>query len=72
MFPGVLKGRLDLTYEASPDRLKKYRALKITKLGPELAGNYTCDLSNLYNEDSQTKQMLILGKSNEKNNLLNL
>lgn len=68
---GVLKGRLDLTYEASPDRLKKHRALKITKLGPELAGNYTCDLSNLYNEDSQTKQMLIFGKSINKK-ILNL
>ncbi|XP_050293207.1 uncharacterized protein LOC126733836 [Anthonomus grandis grandis] len=56
---GILKGRLDLSYKASTDRLKMYRALKIEKLGPELEGNYTCTVSTFLSEDSKSGGMLV-------------
>ncbi|KAL1506120.1 hypothetical protein ABEB36_005544 [Hypothenemus hampei] len=55
----ILKGRLDLSYRASEDRLKVHRALKIVKLGPELSGNYTCLVSTYSSEDRQTKRMSV-------------
>ncbi|XP_066147333.1 uncharacterized protein [Euwallacea fornicatus] len=62
---GILKGRLDLSHKISEDRYKKHRALKIEKLSPELAGNYTCSVSTFSSEDSQTKQMLVFEKAFE-------
>ncbi|CAG9772986.1 unnamed protein product [Ceutorhynchus assimilis] len=56
---GILKGRLDLSYKASEDKYQVHRALKIVKLSPELAGNYTCSVSTFSSEDSRTKSMLV-------------
>ncbi|ERL90436.1 hypothetical protein D910_07785 [Dendroctonus ponderosae] len=62
---GILKGRLDLTFRASEDRYMVHRALKIIQLSPELAGNFTCSVSTFSSEDTQTKRMLVFGKSLE-------
>ncbi|CAG0881269.1 unnamed protein product [Darwinula stevensoni] len=56
---GVLKDRLDLTYEASGDDYTKYRALKILHPSPDLSGSYKCRVSSFDGEDSAMKTMTV-------------
>ncbi|CAG5006134.1 unnamed protein product, partial [Parnassius apollo] len=56
---GILRGRVDLTFRASNDPLKMYRALRIVKLNTDISGEYTCVVSTFMEEDSRTKQMII-------------
>ncbi|XP_019872417.1 uncharacterized protein LOC109600683 [Aethina tumida] len=56
---GILKGRLNLNYSASKDVHTQHRALHIIQPGPDLSGNYTCQVSTYLNEDRKTKTMLV-------------
>ncbi|XP_041973274.1 uncharacterized protein LOC121728982 [Aricia agestis] len=55
----VLRGRVDLTYRASEDPFKMYRAIKIVKMSTELSGEYTCVISTFMAEDDATKRMVV-------------
>ncbi|XP_030754206.1 uncharacterized protein LOC115880997 [Sitophilus oryzae] len=57
---GVLKDRVNLEYQASPDANSKHRAIHIVRTGPDLSGDYTCSVSTMESEDRQTKGMLVL------------
>lgn len=59
---GVLRGRLNLEYQASMDANSRYRALHIIKPGPDLSGDYTCSVSTFQSEDVRTKKMLVFGE----------
>ncbi|XP_047116825.1 hemicentin-1-like isoform X2 [Schistocerca piceifrons] len=56
---GVLKDRLNLTYEASSEKEKKHRALQILNPTPDLSGEYKCVVSTFDNETSGSKKMVI-------------
>ena len=60
VFPGILKGRLDLEYTTSNGTQS---ALHIIQPGPDLSGDYTCVVSTFTSEDRKTKRMLVFGKS---------
>nr|CAH7726709.1 unnamed protein product [Callosobruchus chinensis] len=55
---GRFKERLDVTY-SSPDPRAKYNSLKIKNVSYDLSGNYTCKISGIKSEDSQTKQLIV-------------
>lgn len=59
---GVLKDKLDLSYNVSNDPNTMYRALKIQNISHDLSGNYTCKVSSFNNEDTETKQLVIYCK----------
>lgn len=59
---GILKDRLNLKYKASVDANTIHRALHILKAGPDLSGDYTCQVSTMESEDTMTKSMLVFGK----------
>ncbi|KAL7631945.1 UNVERIFIED_CONTAM: hypothetical protein RMT77_017735 [Armadillidium vulgare] len=54
---GKLKGRLDLSYEASTHHKKKYRALAIIQPTSELTGKYTCVVST-FSSENRTEVLL--------------
>lgn len=60
---GVLKGKLNLDYHASQEEHYKHRALQILNPTTELSGEYKCLVSTFHNETSQSKKMIIYGKS---------
>ncbi|XP_056638560.1 uncharacterized protein LOC130446363 isoform X1 [Diorhabda sublineata] len=60
---GVLKKRVDLNYTVNSNPNQLHRALRIMNPTPELTGNYTCAVSSLRSDDSQRKQMIVLGSS---------
>ncbi|CAB3228799.1 unnamed protein product [Arctia plantaginis] len=56
---GVLRGRVDLSYKASDDPLKMYRALRIVKLDTDISGEYICVVSTFIDEDFKSKHMTV-------------
>lgn len=62
---GLLKNKVKLDHLHTLDKKCNcfHRLLHITKLGPDLSGNFTCSVSTLQSEDTQTKPMLVVGKS---------
>lgn len=56
---GILRGRLDLSYKASEDPLKMYRAMRIIKLDTDLSGEYFCVVSTFIDEDVKSKHMTV-------------
>lgn len=56
---GILKGRLNLDYEVSPDEYSKHRALAILNPTTELTGEYTCWISSFENEDFKRKMLTV-------------
>uniref|UniRef100_T1J0S8 Ig-like domain-containing protein n=1 Tax=Strigamia maritima TaxID=126957 RepID=T1J0S8_STRMM len=56
---GVLKGRLDMFYEASSDPHKKHRALSILQPTINLTGVYKCHVSSNYNDAVKWQKMVI-------------
>ncbi|KAA0191311.1 hypothetical protein HAZT_HAZT004506 [Hyalella azteca] len=55
---GILRGRLDLRYESSPDHLKAHSALAFVTPTTELAGPYTCRVATYMQEDSATGEFV--------------
>jgi hypothetical protein len=60
---GVLNGKLNLEYRISDDNATMYRALQIINPTTELSGEYKCTVSTFDDERSQTRKMIIYGKS---------
>lgn len=59
---GSFKGKLDLAYKATDDKISMYRALKIKHLSLDLAGEYKCVVFSYMSEDSMSKKMIIVSK----------
>lgn len=60
---GVLNGKLNLEHRISDDNATMYRALQIINPTTELSGEYKCTVSTFNDERSQTRKMIIYGKS---------
>ncbi|XP_018014659.1 uncharacterized protein LOC108671601 [Hyalella azteca] len=56
---GILRGRLDLNYEASFDPLKAHSALAFIRPTAELAGDYKCKVSTHLHEGSATGNLVL-------------
>ncbi|XP_075226912.1 uncharacterized protein LOC142327600 [Lycorma delicatula] len=56
---GLLKGRLDLQYEASNQAGTMYRALRIIRPTTDLSGEYKCTVSTFHTEDFMVKKMIV-------------
>ncbi|XP_052129161.1 butyrophilin subfamily 1 member A1-like isoform X2 [Frankliniella occidentalis] len=56
---GVLRNRVDLMYHATDQPSTRHRALRILNPTIELSGEYRCEVSSFYGEDSKTKKMII-------------
>lgn len=63
----AFKGRIDLNYVGSEDRLKKHSALVITKPLLTDSGNYTCYVQTLQSNARKTAEMLIIGENMRQN-----
>ena len=61
---GAMRGKIDLDYDISPDPSERHRALYLYWPTIEMTGEYTCKVSTLQNEVSQTKKMTVYGKFN--------
>ena len=57
-----MRGKIDLDYDVSPDEYERHRALYLYWPTIEMSGDYTCKISTLHNEVSETKRMTIFGK----------
>ena len=57
-----MRGKIDLDYDVSPDPSERHRALYLYWPTIEMTGDYTCKISTLQNEVSQTKKMTVYGK----------
>ena len=58
----MMKGRLNLDYERSPDPYDRHRALYMYRPTTEMTGDYTCKVSTLQNDVTATKRMTVFGK----------
>ena len=56
---GILRGRLDLSYQPSPDPLKAHSALAFVPPTTELSGDYTCRVATYQDEGSVTGTLLV-------------
>ncbi|CAG7733551.1 unnamed protein product, partial [Allacma fusca] len=56
---GLFASRLDLTYKASEDPYKMYRALRILRPSVELTGDYKCRVSTFSSEAYKSAAMLV-------------
>lgn len=56
---GLLKGRLDLSYQASKMNASRHRALYIRNPTTELSGEWKCLVSTFDDEDFMTKKMVV-------------
>ncbi|XP_063221887.1 uncharacterized protein LOC134530713 isoform X2 [Bacillus rossius redtenbacheri] len=59
---GILKGRLNLNYEASDNHVTKHRALYIVNPTTDLTGEYKCFVSTFNDEDFMTKKMVVFAE----------
>lgn len=59
---GILKGKVDLNYEASKQIAYRHKALRIVQPTTELSGIYKCVVSTFENEDFMSKRMIVYGK----------
>ena len=57
-----MRGKIDLDYDVSPDPSERHRALYLYWPTTQMTGDYTCKISTLQNEVSQTKKMTVYGK----------
>ena len=58
-----MRGKIDLDYDVSPDPYYRHRALYLYWPTVEMTGDYTCKISTIQNEVSQTKKMTVYGKA---------
>lgn len=56
---GMMKGRINLDYEHSPDPYDRHRALFMHWPTTEMTGDYTCKVSTLQNDVTGTKRMTV-------------
>lgn len=56
---GMMKGRINLDYEHSPDPYDRHRALYMYWPTTEMTGDYTCKVSTLQNDVTGTKRMTV-------------
>lgn len=56
---GVLRGRLDLTYQATKSSESRHRALYIRNPTTDLSGEWKCLVSTFDDEDFMTKKMVV-------------
>ena len=59
---GMMKGRINLDYERSPDPYDRHRALYLYLPTTEMTGDYTCKVSTLQNDVSSTRRMTVYGE----------
>ena len=59
---GILRGKLNLEYQASPDAYKMYRALQIYQPSVNLSGVYLCRVSTFAGEAYKAARMIVFGK----------
>ena len=57
-----MRGKIDLDYDVSPDPSERHRALYLYWPTIEMTGDYTCKISTIQNDVSQTKKMTVYGK----------
>ena len=57
----MMKGRINLDYEHSPDPYDRHRALYLYLPTTEMTGDYTCKVSTLQNDVTGTKRMTVFG-----------
>ena len=57
-----MRGKIDLDYDVSPDPSERHRALYLYWPTIEMTGDYTCKISTIQNEVSQTKKLTVYGK----------
>ena len=57
-----MRGKIDLDYDVSPDPSERHRALYLYWPTIEMTGDYTCKISTIQNDASQTKKMTVYGK----------
>ena len=58
-----MRGKIDLDYDVSPDPSERHRALYLYWPTVEMTGDYTCKISTIQNEVSQTKKLTVYGKT---------
>ena len=58
----MMKGRINLDYERSPDPYDRHRALYLYLPTTEMTGDYTCKVSTLQNDVTATKRMTVFGE----------
>ena len=58
----MMKGRINLDYEHSPDPYDRHRALYLYLPTTEMTGDYTCKVSTLQNDVTATKRMTVFGE----------
>lgn len=58
-----MRGKIDLDYDVSPDPSERHRALYLYWPTVEMTGDYTCKISTIQNEVSQTKKLTVYGKA---------
>ena len=58
-----MRGKIDLDYDVSPDPSERHRALYLYWPTIEMTGDYTCKISTIQNEVSQTKKLTVYGKN---------
>ncbi|KAF2893337.1 hypothetical protein ILUMI_12836 [Ignelater luminosus] len=56
---GLMKDKLNLTYQATDDPKTAYRAMKIINPTTDLAGEYKCFVSTFADEDFSMKNMIV-------------
>ncbi|ODM95555.1 hypothetical protein Ocin01_11128 [Orchesella cincta] len=59
---GILKGKLNLDYQADVDNYKMKRALQIIRPTTELSGNWMCHVSTFEGEAMKASRMVVFGK----------
>ena len=57
-----MKGRVDVNFTSSEDRLQKHRALVISKPLISDSGEYTCSIQTFQSQAKKSAKMLIVGK----------
>lgn len=55
----IVEKYIDLTYKASNSNTTWYRAMRLIKPGFELTGDYTCTVSTMADEATETKRMVV-------------
>ena len=57
-----MKGRVDVNFTSSEDRLQKHRALVISKPLISDSGEYTCSIQTFQTQAKKSAKMQIVGK----------
>lgn len=58
---GIMKNKLNLTYQATGDPKTVHRAMQIINPTTDVAGEYKCFVSTFADEDFSMKNMIVFG-----------